>query len=166
MSPETLLAVEHLTRAGIECRGGGFARVWQKSHPHTRRKDLTAFEQSNNLVQLAEVSAEVLAPDLLPTVSNKSPRGRGRPKKTDSEKKIAERIGVPRQTINDAKQHLAALKRYPELEIILPASRAQHSAIVRRVNGSISPTHAGVEGTQSNVDNINLAPRISPTHAS
>ncbi len=161
MSPETLLAVEHLTRAGIECRGGGFARVWQKSHPHTRRKDLTSLELSKNRVQLAEVSAEVLR-----NLRKTSPKG-GRPAKNGaSEKAVAERIGVPRRTVDHAQQHVAAVKRYPELEIILPASRAQHSAIVRRMNGSISPTHAGVEGTQSNVDNINLAPRISPTHAS
>jgi hypothetical protein len=85
----------------------------------------------------------VLAAEYLPESGKKSPRGRGQPKKPNSETKVAERIGVPQQTINLAKQHLAALKRYPELEIILPASRAQHSAIVSRVNSSISPTRAG-----------------------
>lgn len=43
---------------------------------------------------------------------------RGRPPgstKPDSEQAVAEYIGVPRQTINDAKQHVAAVDAFPEL---------------------------------------------------
>jgi len=81
-----------------------------------RRKDLTADERSKNLVSLAAVAAKVLREkpaDLLPDSGNKS--GRGRPEKPDSEQKVAERIGVPRQTINLARQHVVAIQRYPEL---------------------------------------------------
>ncbi|MBA2525491.1 MAG: hypothetical protein H0V18_06855 [Pyrinomonadaceae bacterium] len=69
-----------------------------------------------NLVALAETAAEVLRADISLTTNEKS--GRGRPRKTDSEEKIAERIGVPQPTINVAKQHVAAVNKYPELKTI------------------------------------------------
>lgn len=66
------------------------------------RKDLTPAERSRQMVALADVAA-----DLLPDSGSKS-NGRGRPHKSNSEAKVAERIGVPRQTLHDAKRHVAA----------------------------------------------------------
>jgi hypothetical protein len=91
-------------RGGIQSPSAWARCLEIELEENTRRKDLTSLELSENLVQLAEVAAEVLASDLLPNLGNKSSRGRGRPKKTDSEEKVAERIGVPRQTIALAKQ--------------------------------------------------------------
>lgn len=51
----------------------------------------------------------------------------GRPSKPDSEAKIAEAIGVPRQTLLDARQHVAAIDKYPELEP-LPKMQAIQTA--------------------------------------
>lgn len=52
--------------------------------------------------------------ELLPIVG-KNPKG-GRPSKSDAEAKISERIGVPRQTINLARQHVKAAEKYPVLK--------------------------------------------------
>jgi hypothetical protein len=76
------------------------------------RKDLTQFERSKNLVALAETAAKVLS-DLSSAVDDKSKRGR--PEKKASEDRIAERVGVPRPTIHNAKAHVAAVTNYPEL---------------------------------------------------
>jgi hypothetical protein len=78
-----------------------------------RRKDLTPYERSRNVVALAETATEILAKEFSPNGS-KNPKG-GRPQKADSEQKVAARIGIPQQTINVAKQHVAAVNRYPEL---------------------------------------------------
>lgn len=77
------------------------------------RKDLTPYERSKNLVKLVEVAATVAAAGFSPN-AGKNPKG-GRPQKANSESKIAERIGVPQQTINVAKQHVSAVNKYPEL---------------------------------------------------
>ena len=49
--------------------------------------------------------------------------GRGRPPIATSGRTIAEQIGIPRQTIRDAEQHVAAVEAFPDLEP-LPQSRA------------------------------------------
>jgi hypothetical protein len=67
-------------------------------------------------VKLVEVAAKVAISEFSPN-AGKNPKG-GRPRKPDSEAKLAERIGVPQQTINVAKQHVAAVARYPELKTI------------------------------------------------
>ncbi len=73
------------------------------------RKDLTAAERSRQMVALAETAADVLAD------SAKTSNG-GRPtKRAVSETRIAERIGVPQRTLNDATRHVAAIDAYPEL---------------------------------------------------
>ncbi|WP_025706223.1 ParB N-terminal domain-containing protein [Paenibacillus graminis] len=82
---------------------------------NTKRKALTEFEASKNLTELAEAAKDVLREEFLPKIGNNPPEG-GRPAKPDSEAKVAERLGVPRQTINDAKQHVNAVEKYPALE--------------------------------------------------
>jgi ParB-like nuclease domain len=78
-----------------------------------RRKDLSAYERSRMLVALVETASEILETKFQPNAS-KNPRG-GRPQKAASEKKVSERIGVPQQTINVAKQHVAAVEKFPEI---------------------------------------------------
>jgi len=81
-----------------------------------RRKDLTEYERSKKMLELAEVAAEILKsePEFSPSVGkNTSP---GRPPKPDSQQRVAERIGVPQQTLSDAKRHVEAVDKYPELK--------------------------------------------------
>jgi ParB/RepB/Spo0J family partition protein len=83
---------------------------------NTKRKSLTEFEASKNLAELAEAARAVLKDEFSPTLGkNPSPAG-GRPKKPDSEEKVAELIGVPQQTLNLAKHHVNAVEKYPALE--------------------------------------------------
>lgn len=97
-----------------------------------RRKDLTPYEQSRNLVKLAEVAAKVDEVELRATVtrntelastadSNSSKRGR--PVVPGSDARVAERIGVPRPTIHNARAHVAAVARYPELAVVAPTQK-------------------------------------------
>lgn len=109
---------------------------------NVRRKDLTPYEQSRVLVKLAEVAANVLRSDSLPNASNESSRKRGGQSKPDSETKIADRIGVPQQTINVAKQHVAAVTRYPELAVVAPT---QKDAITVAKNLDTLPDEARTE---------------------
>lgn len=53
----------------------------------------------------------MLRDEFLPPGGKNQPEG-GSPEKTDSEAKVAERLRVPPQTINEAKQH----SHFPELE--------------------------------------------------
>ncbi|MCA9876803.1 MAG: ParB N-terminal domain-containing protein [Thermomicrobiales bacterium] len=87
------------------------------------RKDLTPLERSRNVVQLADVAAEVDRAE-----AEKNPAGlrqglRGPAPVPGSEKRVAERLNIPRQTIADARQHVAAVEQYPELAD-LPQSAA------------------------------------------
>lgn len=93
---------------------------------NTKRKALTEFEASKNLAELAEAAKEVLREEFLPP-SSKNPSEGGRPEKPDSESKVAERIGVPQQTINEAKRHVAAVEQFPALES-LPKKEAIRTA--------------------------------------
>ncbi|MEK3718904.1 ParB N-terminal domain-containing protein [Paenibacillus sp. FSL R7-0333] len=93
---------------------------------NTKRKALTEFEASKNLAELAEAAKEVLREEFSPPGS-KNPGEGGRPEKPDSEAKVAERIGVPQQTINEAKRHVAAVEQFPALES-LPKKEAIRTA--------------------------------------
>lgn len=92
-----------------------------------RRKDLTEYERSKTMVRLAETTAEVLLDEseFLPSVG-KNPMG-GRPPKPDAEQRIAARLGIPQQTLNDAKQHVAAVEEFPVLKD-LPKTNAIETA--------------------------------------
>lgn len=105
---------------------------------NTRRKDLTPFEASRNLAELADTAAKVIkkeAEELLPTVGNNSaeevnssdektskPRG-GRPATAGHIKKVSERIGKSVGAIHNAKEHVAAVTRYPELAMVAPTQK-------------------------------------------
>lgn len=78
-----------------------------------RRKDLTPFEQAKVMTGLAATAGEVLKQretDFSPTVGEKS---RGRPTKPDSLDRVAERIGVPRETIRRAQEHVQTVEDHP-----------------------------------------------------
>lgn len=81
------------------------------------RKDLTAHERSRVLVDLVAATQAVLREEgeFLPIAGkNSGPMG-GRPVEPASEQAAAERVGVPQQTVNRAKQHVAAVAQVPEL---------------------------------------------------
>jgi hypothetical protein len=88
---------------------------------NVRRKDLTPFELSKNIVALAETAATVLQSEFL-SKNDKNPKG-GRPHKADSEEKISERTGVPQPRINEARRHVAAVEKYPELAALIPTQK-------------------------------------------
>lgn len=92
-----------------------------------RRKDLTEIEKSRQMTELAEIKAEELrdsGKQLMPESGNNLG---GRPEKADSQQKVAEAIGVPRQTLQEAQQHVAAITNYPALEA-LPKYQAIQTA--------------------------------------
>ena len=63
---------------------------------------------------LVKAAAEVIAAEGLPE-SSKTANGDRLTKRAGSEAAIAERVGVPRQTSNDAGRHITAIDAYPEL---------------------------------------------------
>lgn len=89
-----------------------------------RRKDLTAFERSKNLVELAELKEQELKEELSTDSVDKCKREAHRPVNPISIQNISKEIGTPVQTLKDAKQHVAAVNEFPELE-----SFPKHEAI-------------------------------------
>jgi hypothetical protein len=79
-----------------------------------RRKDLTEYERSRNLTELATVAAELLKTEL-PAESTENSK-RGRPEKPDSKEKIADRIGVPESTVRVAQTHAETADTYPFMQ--------------------------------------------------
>ncbi len=85
-----------------------------------RRKDLSPIEVSRNMVALAEVAAEVA--QVGPPTNARKP---------GSDRDVSERVGVPRATIQRAREHVAAVEEFPDLEA-LPQSQAIQQARVLR----------------------------------
>lgn len=107
-----------------------------------RRKDLTALEKSKNLVELAEIKEqelrekaekEVLSESDINSsdqeISAESTKNLDMPQNENwaesahlndpnkiGARKVAAEIGVSRETLRDAKQHVAAVEEFPELE--------------------------------------------------
>lgn len=77
-----------------------------------RRKDLTELEKSKNLVELAEIKELEQKEKAFHT---DSVRNVGRPKEITSFGSIASEIGIPKQSLYDAKQHVAAVEEFPPL---------------------------------------------------
>lgn len=81
------------------------------------RKDLTPYEQSKNLVALAQTAEKVITSELRPNPGQKSTEPKkGRPEQPASLRKVAERIGVPKSTVQEARAHVAAVEKYPEVK--------------------------------------------------
>lgn len=85
---------------------------------NTKRKALTEFEASKNLAELAQAAQELLRSEFSLPSSEKETPSKGRPAKPDSLDKVADRIGVPQQTITEARQHVAAVEQFPALETV------------------------------------------------
>ncbi len=64
-------------------------------------------------------AAEIILSDSPSAVDGESKRKRGGQSKATSEEKVAERVGIPRATIHNAKAHVAAVKRYPKLASVI-----------------------------------------------
>lgn len=77
-----------------------------------QRKELTAIERSRNLVALVETVVETRAESA--HVSRNGSRGPA-PQPT-STRQIADEIGVPESTIRAAREHVAAVEEFPQLE--------------------------------------------------
>lgn len=92
-----------------------------------QRKDLTELEKSKNLVELAEIKEQELKEKKVMVDSAKTNQG-GRPSLSGVPlKDVAVDMGVSRETLRDAKQHVAAVEEFPELED-LPKYKAIETA--------------------------------------
>lgn len=84
-----------------------------------QRKDLTEYEKSKNLVELAKVKAEELAREK-PQVGGFGTASQnlgGRPPKlATSSERIAAEIGVDGSTLRKAQQHVAIVEAHPEVK--------------------------------------------------
>ena len=78
---------------------------------NVRRKDLTPPELSKQYVALAKIAAEI--EQLSAPVEVNVPRGR--PVEPGSDERVAERLGISPNTIRNARAHVAAVEKYPEL---------------------------------------------------
>lgn len=88
-----------------------------------KRKDLTQIELSRNMVKLAEIKKPEIIEDSDPRrespdrfLAQGAKNLGGRPNKPDSQQAIADAIGIPRRTLVEARQHVAAVDKYPVLE--------------------------------------------------
>ena len=92
-----------------------------------RRKDLTELEKSKNLVELAEIKEQELKKQLSTDSVDKYRRDAHRPVNPVSMQNISKEIGVPVQTLKDAKQHVKAVEEFPPLAD-LPKYQAMETA--------------------------------------
>lgn len=92
-----------------------------------RRKDLTELEKSKNLVELAEIKEQELKKQLSTDSVDKHRRDAHRPVNPVSMQNISKEIGVPVQTLKDAKQHVKAVAEFPPLAD-LPKYQAMETA--------------------------------------
>lgn len=86
-----------------------------------RRKDLTAYEQARTTVELAQVASAVDVEEFRPESGHKS---RGRPVEPGSLRRVEERIGIPRTTINKAERHVETADAFPAFQS--PAWKQYH----------------------------------------
>jgi len=86
---------------------------------HLSRKDLTAYERSRGLMQQGGAMANQLSREPQVAAENSLEADenslRGRPQKADADAKVAEAIGMSQPALSLAKQHVAAVEKYPEL---------------------------------------------------
>jgi ParB-like chromosome segregation protein Spo0J len=92
-----------------------------------RRKDLTEYEKSKNMLELAKLKVEIKEEktdkELRPNFGQKQNMENVRPEKVVevrpvSERQMAKELGVPKTTIHDAKKHVEAVEKYPELKVM------------------------------------------------
>ena len=82
-----------------------------------RRKDLTELEKSKNLVKLAEMKEQEMKQKIEVMAESAKTNLGGRPPILGvALKDIADDIGISRETLRDAKQHVKAVEEFPPLE--------------------------------------------------
>lgn len=81
-----------------------------------QRKDLTAYERSRNLTELAEKAAKVDLEETRAESAQVSKGARGPAQEPGSLARVSERIDVPKKTIHDAQKHVAAAESFPILQ--------------------------------------------------
>jgi len=83
-----------------------------------RRKDLTEYEKSKNMVELATIVKEQIKEDNCPAEGQFIDEHKGgRSKKSPgSYRDIEERTGIPRTVLQRAEKHVQAVDKYPELK--------------------------------------------------
>lgn len=125
-----------------------------------RRKDLTELEKSKNLVELAEIREQELKEKVrvlkesakanketncMESVQSNNPDSReflvdsarnpvGRPQKATSLEKVAAEIGISRETLRDAKQHVKAVEEFPPLENLPKYQAIETAKELRKVS--------------------------------
>ncbi len=82
---------------------------------NVRRKDLTPYERSREIVKLANVAAGVDKQSFVKSLNEPNKNA----SKAGSLRRVAARVGMTAPAILNAKQHVAAVSRYPELKAIL-----------------------------------------------
>jgi hypothetical protein len=115
-----ILACEQLGWREIEARSLGDLTESERREieleENLRRKDLTEYERSRNLVQLADTVTEMLTAEAeLSGVIPDKPR-RGRPRKPTAKDAVAERLGVDRGTVDNAQAHVETADAYPFMQ--------------------------------------------------
>jgi len=83
-----------------------------------QRKDLSAFERSKNLAELATV-AKIVDRETEKSGRTQSDQPNSRPQnnpKAGSSRRVSERISVPKSTIRKAEKHVVAAETYPVLQ--------------------------------------------------
>lgn len=99
-----------------------------------RRKDLTELEKSKNLVELAEIKEQELKDKLSTDSVDKCKREAHRPINPISTKNISKEIGIPVQTLKDAKQHVKAVEEFPPLEDLPKYQAIETAKNLRKVS--------------------------------
>lgn len=113
-----------------------------------QRKDLTELEKSKNLVELAEKKEAEFMAEMAERAKRKGEekketesfvrrsdeiKSAGRPTETGSVRQQAEILNIPRQTLHDAKKHVEAVEKYPQLEDV-PKMQAIRTAKILDLN--------------------------------
>ena len=121
----------------------------------TDSTSLLARKQAREMVAYAEAVGEQLKDEeeLLPDSGNKPPH---RPPKPDSQVKVAERTGIPRQTISKAQTHVATADAFPFMkpwpqyrvleaeEYIGKLPEAEHPTVIRLLSQPGIPPDSGL----------------------
>jgi hypothetical protein len=81
-----------------------------------RRKDLTPYEESKNMVELKTVIKEQAEEELRPKLDRNCKAPPGRPNVPGSDRDIEAKTGIPRGTMHRAQKHVQAVEKYPDLK--------------------------------------------------
>jgi len=81
-----------------------------------RRKDLTEYEKSKDMVELVQVVKEQIKDEIVCADSAQAPTNKKGVTVHGSYRDIANRTGFPESTIRAAEKHVAAVEKYPELK--------------------------------------------------